>query len=61
MRALAFFGSAPAQVVSDNLVSGVTKACFHKPTLNRTCADLSAHYDTAIVAARPRHTNGPEI
>ena len=54
VRALAFFGGAPAQVVSDNLKSGVTKACFYEPTINRTYADLAAHYDTAIVPARPR-------
>jgi transposase len=36
------------------LKSGVTKACFYEPTINRTYADLAAHYDTAIVPARPR-------
>ena len=54
VRAFAFFGGVPAQVVSDNLKSGVTKACFYEPTINRTYADLAAHYDTAIVPARPR-------
>lgn len=54
VRAFAFFGGAPAQVVSDNLKSGVTKACFYEPTVNRTYADMAAHYDTAIVPARPR-------
>ena len=43
----------PAQVVSDNLKSGVTKACFYEPTVNRTYAEMAAHYDTAIVPARP--------
>ncbi|HID67833.1 MAG TPA: IS21 family transposase, partial [Roseibacterium sp.] len=54
VRAFAFFGGVPAQVVSDNLKSGVTEACFYEPTINRTYADLAAHYDTAIVPARPR-------
>jgi len=54
VRAFAFFGGVPAQVVSDNLKSGVTKACFYEPIINRTYADLAAHYDTAIVPARPR-------
>ena len=54
VRAFAFFGGAPAQVVSDNLKSGVTKACFYEPTVNRTYAEMAAHYDTAIVPARPR-------
>ena len=30
-RAFAFFGGVPAMVVSDNLKSGVTKACFYEP------------------------------
>ena len=29
-------GGVPAQVVSDNLKAGVTKACFHEPSINRT-------------------------
>lgn len=53
-RALAFFGGVPAQIVSDNLKAGVTKACFYDPAINRTYADLAAHYDTAVVPARPR-------
>jgi len=53
VRAFDFFGGVPAQVVSDNLKSGVTKACFYEPTINRTYGDMAAHYDTAIVPARP--------
>lgn len=52
-RAFDFFGGVTAQVVSDNLKSGITKACFHEPTVNRTYSDLANHYDTAIVPARP--------
>jgi len=52
-RAFAFFGGVTAQVVPDNLKSGVTKACFHDPEINRTYADLAAHYDTAVIPARP--------
>ena len=54
VRAFGFFGGAPAQVVSDNLKAGVTKACFYEPAINRTYADMAAHYDTAIVPARPK-------
>ena len=54
VRMLAFFGGAPGQLVSDNLKSGVTKACFYEPKVNRTYADLAAHYDTAVIPARPR-------
>jgi transposase len=52
-RAFAFIGGAPAMVVSDNLRSGITKACFYEPAVNRTYAEMAAHYDTAIVPARP--------
>lgn len=52
-RALAWFGGVPAQIVSDNLKSGVTKACFYEPAINRTYADMATHYDTAVVPARP--------
>src|SRR5271163_2303079 len=53
-RAFAFFGGVPAMVVSDNLKSGVTKACFYEPAVNRAYAEMAAHYGTAIVPARPR-------
>lgn len=54
VRAFTFFGDVPAQVASDNLKAGVTKACFYDPAINRTYADMAAHYDTAVVPARPR-------
>ncbi|MCF7699929.1 DDE-type integrase/transposase/recombinase [Loktanella sp. M215] len=53
VRAFGFFGGVTAQVVSDNLKAGVTKACFYNPVINRTYADLAAHYDTVVVPARP--------
>jgi transposase len=52
-RAFAFIGGTPAMVVCDNLRSGITKACFYEPAVNRTYAEMAAHYDTAIVPARP--------
>src|SRR5688572_13567193 len=35
-RAYAFLGGVPAMTVSDNLRSGITKACFYEPALNRS-------------------------
>jgi transposase len=52
-RTFAFMGGVPAMVVSDNLRSGITKACFYEPAVNRTYAEMAAHYNTAIVPARP--------
>ena len=40
-------------LVSDNLKFGITKACFYEPEVNRSYAEMAAHYGTAIVPARP--------
>ena len=53
VRMLEFFGGVPEVIVSDNLRSGVSHACFYEPKVNRTYADLAAHYDTAVLPARP--------
>jgi transposase len=52
-RAFGFFGAVPALVVSDNLKSGVTRACFYEPEINRSYAEMATHYGTAILPARP--------
>ena len=54
VRAFAFFGGVTAQIVSDNLKAGVSKACFYEPAVNRTYAEMAAHYGTAVVPTRPR-------
>ena len=54
VRAFAYFGGVPRQIVPDNLKSGVVKACLYDPEINRTYAGMAAHYDTAIMPARPR-------
>ena len=33
---------------------GITKACFYEPAVNRTYAEMTARYGTAVVPARPR-------
>jgi len=50
---LAFIGGVPRQIVSDNLRAGITRACFYEPLINRTYADMAAHYGTAVIPARP--------
>jgi transposase len=52
-RAFAFFGGVAGMVVSDNVKSGINKACFYEPADNRAYAEMATHYDTAIVPARP--------
>jgi transposase len=38
----AFIGGVPAQTVSDNLKSGIAKACFYEPAVNRTYAEMAS-------------------
>ena len=52
-HAFAAFGAVPTLVVSDNLKSGVIRACFYEPEINRSYAEMVAHYGTAILPARP--------
>ena len=41
-------------LVPDNPKVAVIKACFYDPQVNRTYAEMAAHYDTAVLPARPR-------
>ena len=54
VRALAFMGGVPAQLVPDNPKVGVHRANWYEPGLNRTYLDLATHYRTAILPARAR-------
>src|SRR5216683_1636489 len=55
VKALEFYGGSPRVVVPDNLKSGVTKACWYDPELNRSYAELAEHFSMAILPARPFH------
>ena len=52
-RALAAIGGVPALLVPDNTKVAVIKACLYDPVINRTHADMAAHYGTAVLPARP--------
>lgn len=54
VRALMFFGGAPAAFVPDNLKSGVDRAHRYDPDLNRAYAEFAEHYGVAILPARVR-------
>jgi transposase len=54
VRALAFIGGVPAQLVPDNPKVGVDRANWYEPGLNRTYLDLATHYGTAILPTRTR-------
>src|SRR5215467_10835273 len=53
VRMFRFFGGVPRLVVPDNLKSGVHKASFYDPEINRSYAMMAAHYGVGIVPARP--------
>ena len=53
VRAFEYFGGVPALLVPDNLKSGVSQACAYDPDLNPAYAECAAHYNTAVMPARP--------
>jgi transposase len=53
-RAMEAIGGVPGLIVPDNAKTAVIKACLYDPTVNRTYTEMAAHYDTAILPARPR-------
>ncbi len=53
VRMFRFFGGAPKLLVPDNLKSGVNKASFYDPEINRTYGALAAYYSIGILPARP--------
>ena len=53
-RAFAAIGGVPKPLLPDNTKVAVIKACLYEPQVNRTYAEMVAHYDTAILPARPR-------
>ena len=54
VRAFEAIGGVPELVVPDNARTAVVKPSFYDPEVNRTYAEMAAHYGTAILPARPR-------
>jgi transposase len=52
VEAFAFFGGVPARLVPDNLKTGVDKPDLYDPKINRSYAELAAHYGTLVDPAR---------
>ena len=46
------FGGVTVAITPDNLKSGVTKACYYDPMINRSYSDLADHYGTIILPTR---------
>jgi len=53
VRAFEAIGGVPELVAPDNAKTAIVKACFYDPEVNRTYAEMAAHYRTAILPARP--------
>lgn len=52
VHAFSYSQAVPRALVPDNLKSGVTQPCFYEPDLNRSYAEMAAHYGSAILPAR---------
>jgi transposase len=53
-RAFAAIGGVPRLIVPDNAKVAVIKACLYEPQVNRSYAEMAAHYGTAVLPTRPR-------
>jgi transposase len=54
IRMFRFWGAAPRLLVPDNLKSGVNKASFYDPEVNRSYGKMATHYNVGILPTRPR-------
>lgn len=52
--ALEAIGDVPQLIVPDNAKTAIVKACFYDPQVNRIYTEMAAHYETALLPARPR-------
>ena len=54
VRMFEFYQGVPRLIVPDNLKSGVNRASFYDPEINRSYGMMAAHYGVDILPARPR-------
>ena len=52
-RTFRFYGGVPELLIPDNLKSAVAQASRYEPKINETYAEMAAHYQTAVLPARP--------
>jgi transposase len=52
VEAFVFFGGAPRRLVPDNLRTGVDRTDLYDPKINRSYAELAAHYGALVDPAR---------
>ncbi len=54
IRTFEHLGGVSEIISPDNLKSGVTRACWYDPDVNKTYADMAWHYDTAVLPRRSK-------
>jgi transposase len=54
VRLFRHIGGVPRLLVPDNLKSGVNKASFYDPEINRSYGRMAEHYDVGVLPARPK-------
>ena len=54
VNAYRFFGGVTRILVPDNLKTGVDKASWYTPVINRTYHEMAEHYGTCVIPARVR-------
>lgn len=54
VRLFTHINGVPRLLVPDNLKSGVNKASFYDPEINRSYGRMTAHYDVGVLPTRPR-------
>jgi transposase len=52
-RTFRFLGGVPELLIPDNLKAAVNKANRYSPQINTSYAEMAAHYQTAVLPARP--------
>ena len=54
VHTLEAIGGVPALLIPDNAKVAVIKACLYDPQVNRSYAEMAAHYGSAVLPVRPR-------
>jgi transposase len=54
LNAFSFFSGVPKILVPDNLKTGVEKADWYTPVINKTYHEMAEHYGIAVIPARVR-------
>jgi transposase len=54
VRMFRHFNGTPRLLIPDNLKSGVHKASFYDPEINRSYGMMAAHYSVGVLPARPK-------